>query len=61
VGPHFDRHPAVKKLVHDPSLPINERMAAILNDLSDRVWEEMTIWAGAGEWIDDIHPGKGGV
>jgi len=59
VGPHFDRHPVVKKIVHDSSLPMNERMAAICNDLSDRTWEEMAILAGAGEWSDDVRQGMG--
>jgi hypothetical protein len=61
VGPHFDRHPVVKKIVHDSSRPMKERMAAVMNELSGRVWHEMTVLAGADEWSDDVRHGMGGV
>lgn len=61
VGPYFDRHPVVKKIVRDSTRPVNERMAAIFNDLSNRTWEEMAILAGAGEWDDDLLQTRGRV
>lgn len=50
VGPRFDRHPVVNQILRDPAQTPDARMAAILDDLSDRTWEEMSILTGAEDW-----------
>jgi len=59
VGPYFDRHPAIKRILSDTTRAPAERMAAIFNDLSDRTWEEMGILAGADDWNDDARSTRG--
>ena len=49
LGPHFDRHPAVAKLLHDTSREPEDRLEAVIVELPDRVWQEIAILAGADQ------------
>jgi hypothetical protein len=53
LGPHFDSHPVVARLLRDPSLPADERLDALVFEASDRVWDEMAILSGGDLWDDE--------
>ncbi len=52
-GPHFDRHPVVAKLLRNERLQPDDRTYALVFEISDRVWEEMSILSGDDRWDDE--------
>ena len=50
-GPRFDRHPVVARLLDDASRSVDDRVDALVLELSDRVWDELAILAEA--WDDE--------
>jgi len=60
-GPHFDRHPIVARLLRNHRLPPDDRIYALVFELSDRIWDEMAILSGNDRWDDETETSREAV
>lgn len=54
TAPNFDEHPAIRRVLQDPSIPPNERLDAIFTRVPGRAWEEAEQRYDAGAWFPDL-------
>lgn len=69
INPAFDEHRAVRAVLVDPSIAVEERMQALLGLVEEHEWEEAARQSEPDEYWQRVHeasrpggaaPGKGG-
>ncbi|PTL75693.1 hypothetical protein [Vitiosangium sp. GDMCC 1.1324] len=54
IAPNFDEHPAIRKVLRDPSIPVDERMSALFKKVPPKAWEEADLNYDSGAWYPEL-------
>ena len=60
-GPQFDRHPAVRRVLGDTTIPPDYFLDALVQELPRRVWDELAILASDEGWPGQAHGNGAGA
>jgi len=58
IHPAFDRQKAIQKALHDPDLPPDGRMTAMMGTVEDEDWEEAARQGDAEAYWAEVHRAK---
>lgn len=51
-GPRFDQYPAVRKILVDETIPPDDRINALTQELPRRIWDELAILVSNADWSE---------
>jgi hypothetical protein len=54
IAPNFDEHPAIRRVLHEPSVPPDERMDLLTEKVSGKEWEEARQSYDRNTWFPDL-------
>ncbi|HSP80697.1 MAG TPA: hypothetical protein VLQ93_19365 [Myxococcaceae bacterium] len=54
IAPNFDEHPAIRKVLRDPDIPVDERMDALFKKVPPKAWEEADLAYDSDAWYPEL-------
>jgi hypothetical protein len=59
IAPNFDEHPAVRRVLREPSVPADERMDLLTERVSEEEWEEAQQIYDRDAWFPELEEDRG--